>query len=338
MEENLSRRAFLGGAGTVALGICFVRSLSAFAADLKVTYGETEGQHWMVPYVASARNTWRDAGLDLDTHVFPTGRVGIDAMLAGKLDVCICTDTPFVYAAMRGLKPQLIAPYSNTSKGSQIAVRSDRIKTPLDLRGKTVATLMGGGGHYFLTRFMGAHNLPANAVKIVNMQPNNMVIALARGDVDALCWDPLTVQAAVEQSGGKVGLLDTSDSKKYFRQYCLMVGNEAFVKSRPDACDRIVAALQSAIGYIRENPAQSVQIMSTRSKITPQQSEQALADFTREIRFDEALMTALIAQSEWAIENKLAVRPAQDLRAMYRDLMYVQGAKKAVPGSVDLNA
>jgi ABC-type nitrate/sulfonate/bicarbonate transport system substrate-binding protein len=185
---------------------------------------------------------------------------------------------------------------------------------------------------------MGAHELPANAVKIVNMQPNNMVIALARGDVDALCWDPLTVQAAVEQSGGKVGVLDTSDSKKYFRQYCLMVGNEAFVKSRPDACDGIVAALQSAIGYIRDHPSDAVQIMSKRSKITPQQSEEALADFTREIRFDEVLMGALLAQSDWAIDNKLAVRPAQDLRAMYRGLMYVEGAKKAIPGSVELSA
>ncbi len=332
-----SRRRFVRDASLAVVGLSLGGALRAQSFE-KVSYGETEGQHWMVPYVASATNTWRAAGLDVQTHLFPTGRVGIDAMLAGKIDVCLCTDTPFVYAAMRGLKPRLVAPFSSTSKGSQIAVRSDRIKSAADLNGKTVATLTGGGGHYFLTRFMASKGLAPTAVRIVNMQPNNMVIALARGDVDALCWDPLTVRAAIDQSDGKVSILDTSDSGKYFKQYCLMVGNDAFVSARPDACDRVVVALQDAVVRIGQNPSQAVDFMTARSKITPQQSQEALADFNRAIRFDDALLDALVFQSDWAIEAKLATRPAGDLRQMYRDLFYLPGVRKAVPGGVDLKS
>jgi len=335
MKLRNSRRAFLIGAAATTVGVGLKGIPQAWAAT-PLSYGETEGQHWMVPYVASAKNTWRDAGLDVNTHVFPTGRVGIDAMLAGKLDVCICTDTPYVYAAMRGLKPRLVSPFSFTSKGSQIAVLTDRIKSPADLNGKAVATLMGGGGHYFLTRFLAAHHVTPNAVRIVNMQPNNMVIALTRGDVDALCWDPLTVRTAIVQGGGKVGLLDTSDSASYFRQYCLMIGNEAFVAAHPDACDAIVAALQAAIVSIQKDPAQAIQIMSARSKITTKQSEEAMADFVREIKFDDTLLNALVSQSEWAIENKLAVRPPQDLHKLYLDSFYLDGARKAIPGAVSV--
>src|ERR1700732_2719712 len=129
MNDELTRRRFTAIVAALSvLGLSRGRAALAQASE-KIVYAETEGYHWMVPYVASSLNTWKIAGLDCETVVFPSGRLGLDALLAGKADFGIATDTPFIYAAMRGLKPRIVVPYSTSSTGSQpLAVRAERIK------------------------------------------------------------------------------------------------------------------------------------------------------------------------------------------------------------------
>lgn len=337
MTRLPNRRKLLLAGGGVAVTTWLGSSVAAFARDLlKLTYGETEGPHWMVPYVASARQTWKDAGLDVTTVVFPTGRVGLEAMFGGRLDCCIATDTPFVYAALRGLKPRIVACYSATTRASAIAVRANRIKGPEDFKGKTVATLVGGGGHYFLTRYLDYHHVPIRDVKVINMQPNSMVLALDRGDVDALAWDTPTAHRAVSQGDGKVVRLATPDSEKYFRQYCLMLATDAFVRSHPETCDAIVVALQKAIEFIHAHPEAAVKIAAAREKVSLAEAHESLLEFTHEILFDKRMIEEFVKQADFAIANNLATRPATDLPTLFRSLLYLEGARKAVPGSIRL--
>ena len=334
MRNQLNRRTFLRSASLAAVSMI---APPAWAAELKkLSYGETEGPHWLVPYVASAKNMWAEAGLDVQTSVFPTGRVGLDALFAGRLDCCLTTDTPFVYAAMRGLTPKIIAPYSTTNAASAIAVRSDKIQQPDDFKGKTVATLAGGGGHYFLARFLAFHKLSTHDIKIINMQPNAMVLALSRGDVDALAWDTPTARAAIAQGAGGVALLNTADSAKYFRQYCLMLATDDLVTAHPAVCDAVVAALGHAVEFIHAHPAEAAQIMATREKVSLDVAQESLDAFHHEIRFDTRMIDEFVSQAEFAIANNLAARPKADLATLFRSLLYVDGARKAVPNAVDL--
>jgi ABC-type nitrate/sulfonate/bicarbonate transport system substrate-binding protein len=336
MRQVQRRRDFLlSAAGTIAsLGLCRTPSFATEA--MGINYGETEGLLWMVPYVASAEHTWQGAGLQVTTLVFPSGRVSLDALFAGKLDCCITTDTPFLLAAMRGLKPRILAPYSVTSSADAIAVRADRIKTPADFKGKTVASLAGGGGHYFLTRYLGFHHLNTSDIKVINMQPNAMALALGRGDVDALAWDTPTARAAIAQGNGKVVLLDTTDAAKYFRQYSLMLASDVFVRNRPTACDAIVVALQKAIDFVHAHPDDALKVVATRAKVGPDEARESLTEFHHEIKFDARLIDDLVHQAELAIENNLAAKPSGDLPTLFRDLLYLDGARKAAPGSVEI--
>lgn len=336
MRDAWNRREVLLAAVGAAVTTAMSRT-GAFAADLmQVNYGETEGPHWMVPYVASAEKTWAASGLQVTTSVFPTGRVALDAVFAGKLDCCITTDTPFVLAAMRGLRPRILAPYSATSAASAIAVRSDRIKSAADFKGKTIATLAGGGGHYFMSRYLGFNKMSPRDVKIINMQPPAMALALGRGEVDALSWDTPTARAAIAQGDGKVTIFDTKDSAKYFRQYCLMLANDSFVTAHPAACDAIVAALQKAIDFIGAHPDEAVTIMAAREKVGLPEAHESLTDFEHGIKINARLIDDLVHQAEFAIENNLAAKPRGDLAALFSELIYRDGARKAVPGSVEI--
>jgi len=335
MTSAYSRRGILGGMGAAA--VLSATGGAGLAQGLqRVIYAETEGFHWIVPYVASAKGTWVPAGVDLQTVVFPVGRLGMEACLSGKADFAICTDTPYVFAAMRGLKPQVVAPFSRNATGSKITVRNDRIRAPQDIKGKTVATVIGGGGHYFLTRFLKHYGMTVADVKLINLSPPEFVTAIARGDVDAFSWDLQAAVAGVERGQGKVSILDTSDSAKYFTALCLMMANEKVVKERPEACKAVVRALWSALAFAKANPEETVDIVSARTKTTKDASRTAIADFELDIRFDGDVVEALVEQSEWAIENRQAQRPAADLKAFYRDLMYVDGVRALSAGAVSI--
>jgi sulfonate transport system substrate-binding protein len=330
-----SRRNTLRFIGSLTASAALPR-LSQAQTKEKAVYAETEGFHWIVPYVASATDTWGQAGLALDTTVFPTGRNGIDAVLAGQADFGICTDTPFITASLRGLKPVIIAAYAKTSTGNRIIVRSDRVRTAAEFRGKTVATVIGGAGHYLLTRFLSAKGVPAGEVKVINMSPPDMVNALAKGDIDAFAWDTQSGKVAVTRGEGKVAFFDTSDSPKYFWSHCLMIASESVVKTKPEMCSRVARALQTSIDYCNANPAKVVEIVAKRTRTDLPTAKDAIADFQLGMTFDQNLMADMEQQAQWSIDNKFSPKPAADLKAHLRGLIYLDAVRAVRPAAVTI--
>jgi NitT/TauT family transport system substrate-binding protein len=257
-------------------------------------------------------------------------------MLAGQADVSIAVDTPFILPAMRGLQPILIAPFSRSGTSARMTVRTDRIDSPEDFRGKTVTTLMGTGTHYFLRQFLRHHGIDEKEVKTINLPPPDMVTALARGDVDAMAWDMQTGLIAVERGSGNVGFLPTPDSGSYWRIHSLMLARKELVDDRPELCDRISMALKLAADVIANDPGRAQQIVAERTKSTIDKTREGMADFDFRLRFDDELLDDLVGQAEWQIENGVATRPADDLRQFFLDHFYMEGFRKHVPDGVTI--
>jgi ABC-type nitrate/sulfonate/bicarbonate transport system substrate-binding protein len=259
-------------------------------------------------------------------------------MLSGQTDFAISTDTPFVYAAMRGLRPIVIAAYSRSTGGAVLVARIDRIKSPADFAGKAVATPTGGGGHYYLTRYLNYHKIALRDVKIINMSPADSVNALVRGDVDAVSWDRRASNTAVERGEGKIAIVDYADAPKYFHQHCLMLANEKAVKEKPETCRLVVRALKAGVDFARSNPDQVIEIVAKRTKTTPAETKMGVADFELIMNLDDPVVRDMVVQSEWAIENKLAERPAgvSDLTAFYKSHIYANAMRAEVPGGFSI--
>ncbi|MBM3572839.1 MAG: hypothetical protein FJX52_10875 [Alphaproteobacteria bacterium] len=338
MNSIIDRRDILKGLGAAG-ALAAWPGAGAFAQGApKFRYSETEGYHWVVPYVCSGIDGWRKAGLDPQITVFTTGRLGLEAMLSGQTDFAISTDTPFIYAAMRGLRPMVVAAYSRSTGGAPICVRNDRIKTPQDFKGKTIATPTGAGGHFYLTRYLDFHKIALREVKIINMSPADGINALVRGDVDALSWDRGASNAAVERGQGKISIVDTSEAEKYFRQHCLMIANEKIVKEQPETCRLVVRALKSAVDFMKTNQEKVIEIVAARTKTSAAETKIGVADFDPVMLFDDLLLRDMAVQSEWAFENKLAQRPSggPDMAAFYRSHLHFEGMRAEVPGGVKL--
>jgi sulfonate transport system substrate-binding protein len=335
---KLDRRAFLSGASATGVTV-LSRVGEANAQQTKATlaYGST-GYTWAVTFVAEALGTWKGAGVDLSVLDFPTGRESMQALIAGSAEFSASTDTPFIFAALQGLKPIILVNYSRYSRDMKIVVRKESGIDPLvpaSLKGKKIATRIGTSGQYMLAKYLQMAGLANKDVTMIDMSPNDMTIATVRGDVDGFSWTNQAAIIADKQAPGKVAVMTQEGLDKYFQSHQLLLTSERVARERPQLAAAAVRALSEAEARIASDPGWP-SLISARVRASPQEITEATRDFEFKISFDERFVDDLVAQAEWAIASGLSPRPAGDLRTLLRGLIHEGPVKTMHPGRVTI--
>lgn len=334
----MDRRRFLAVQGLAAAGLVGgLSSRLAFAAgNTAVTIAESEGHSWAVPFVADADGLWARNGLDATTSHFTSGRLTLEAVLAGKADFATTTDSVVALAALQGHKPVVFAEFANSSTQMLVAARKDKgITKPADLRGKRIGTFFGSAGHFYLNQYLKLHGLTPKDVSIVNLRPQDMVSALAQGSIDAFNWDWWAAEAAAKQEGkGNVIVLSTEGVNTVYTSHFLLVTNEKTAKEKPQALQAAVRALIDAESVFKKDFNRAVTVLADRTKGTVESSRNGLERNHTEVQLAPRLIEDLIANGEWAINEKIAQAPATDLRTLYKGLIDTSALKAVDPARV----
>ena len=303
-----------------------------------LAYGST-GYTWAVTFVAEALGTWKNAGVDLSVVDFPTGRESMQALLAGSAEFSASTDTPFIFAALQGLKPLILVNYSRYSRDMKIVVRKEGgidPMAPASLKGKKIATRVGTSGQYMLAKYLEMAGLSIKDVTVIDMSPNDMTIATVRGDVDGFSWTSQAAVVADRQAPGKVAVMTQEGLEKYFQSHQLLLTSERVVREKPQlAAAAAVKALFDAEARMASDPNWA-SLIAARVRTTPEEITAATKDFEFKIDFDERFIDDLVAQAEWAIAAGLSKKPEGDLRALLRSLVYTGPVKAAHPERVTI--
>jgi sulfonate transport system substrate-binding protein len=335
---TLGRRTFLSGLAASGLAsLSGARSASAQQMKATLAYGST-GYTWAVTFVAEALGTWKNAGVDLSVVDFPTGRESMQALLAGSAEFSASTDTPFIFAALQGLKPLILVNYSRYSRDMKIVVRKEGgidPMTPASLKGKKIATRVGTSGQYMLAKYLEMAGLSIKDVTVIDMSPNDMTIATVRGDVDGFSWTSQAAVVADRQAPGKVAVMTQEGLEKHFQSHQLLLTSERVVREKPQLAAAAVKALFDAEARMASDPNWAA-LIAARVRTTPQEITAATKDFEFKIGFDERFIDDLVAQAEWAIAAGLSKKPEGDLRALLRSLVYTGPVKAAHPERVTI--
>lgn len=335
---GISRRQVLGGAAALAAST----GIPAFAqARTKATlaYGST-GYTWASTFLAEALGTWEANGIDLSVVDFPTGRESMQAVIAGSAEYSTSTDTPFVFAALQGLKPIAFLNYSRYTHDMKVVVRKDGSidpASPAALKGKRVATRVGTSGQYMLAKYLEMAKLTLKDVTVIDMSPNDMSVALIRGDIDAFAWTGQAALVAEKQSNGKTMTMKQDGLEKLFQSHQLMLTSERVVKEKPELLNAAVKAIFAAEEYM-EKDANWAEKIAPRVKAPAAEIKEACSTFQFKTMFDNRFLDDLVAEAEWAIGAGISRKPAQDLRALFRGLIYEAPVKAYKPDRVTLSA
>ncbi|GLV92855.1 hypothetical protein Slala04_43090 [Streptomyces lavendulae subsp. lavendulae] len=210
-------------------------------------------------HVAQERGLWSAEGIDATVTTQPTGRDALNAVLGGQAQLGVVGDLPAVTAALGGRDLRIVADLSRFSDW-RLLTRSDRAITGFAaLKGRKVGVPQGTNVEYALSRMLASVQLTAADVTVVNLAPNQVTSALARGDIDAGVTFPSFYEAARTALGERYAELAFTG----YTARTLLVAGPRTSDETTAAVLRTVLRAQREIG---EDPARARQAVVAQSK------------------------------------------------------------------------
>ncbi len=215
---------------------------------------------------------------------FDSGANVNTAMIADSVDIGLAGSSPVA----AGLSDPLDIPYKvpwiydviGTAE-SLVATKDSGVTDVAGLVGKKVGTPFGSTAHYSLLAAMELAGVDPTKVKIVDLEPPDILAAWQRGDIDAAyVWNPTlaelrdsgTVLATSEELAGQGRL--TAD---------LAVVTTAFAEKYPDVMQTWLDMQTKAVTLYKEDPQAAAEAVARQLNITP---EEALAQMDELILLD----------------------------------------------------
>jgi ABC-type nitrate/sulfonate/bicarbonate transport system substrate-binding protein len=278
-----NRRSFLklagiGGTSLLTAGLWPSRARAA-TRSINLFMG-TSPDHANI-WVAHQKGFFAAENLEAKIRLFPSGSAATDAFRAGVAEFVACGDIP----AMRlweVMGTKYIAPVAYDYQTPVFMVKS-AIMTVEDLRGKTIATRFGSTFELMIDMMSRKLNIPAGTFKVINMEPNDMVITLDRGDIDGFIWGSPMEARSKQISGNKVRLFVRGKDVGFPNVVCMNTRAD-LIKNDPALVQDFVRAQMKASDWCMANKEETSEIVAKAIKLEPEVAKMTYAmDFTTKL-------------------------------------------------------
>jgi NitT/TauT family transport system substrate-binding protein len=217
-------------------------------------------------FVARDQGFFRKQGLDVDLVYVSSAPVALASIAHGDSQINTGSTSGAILGAMAGgLDLVFIAGLVNKLTGT--IVTSPDIKTPADLKGKTIGVTSIGGGNWVFTMLALEHwKLDAKRDNIsIRVMGNDAVRAqsIMTGAIDATQLSTYSYATALKRQGYRI-LADLPDLGIPF-QGTTVFARRSFVNQYPETAEKILTALVEAIAFIQD-PANKAAVMRSLAK------------------------------------------------------------------------
>ena len=259
-------------------------------------------------HVAQAKGYFAKQGLQVAIQVHPFGKPALTALLEKRADLATCTQTPVVFAALKGQRVSILATISESTRATALIARADAgIAGPKDLGGRRIGVTSGSSGEFFLDTLLLRHRVERSTVRIVNLPPDELADAIANGELDAVVlWNPL-LGATEKRLGGLARAFYVDDL--YLETFDL-VSRPDFVESHPLTIQRLLRGLVEADDLFARAPAEAKSAALAEIGRGAPESLAGFDQFDFRIQLYESLLALMDEEARWAIRGRLANRPA----------------------------
>ena len=200
-------------------------------------------------HVAQMKGYYLKVGLDVTAQTHQMGKAALQSVLDGKADFATVAETPIMFAIMRGEKISIIATINTSNKDMAIIARKDKdILIPLDLKGKTVATIFGTNGEFFMDTLTAMNGLSRKQMNVINLPPEALLDALTSGKVDAISiWNPVLTQAQRKLGDGGIAFY----GEDIYTQTYNVVSTTEYIRKNPLKVKKILIIIESDLRWMR---------------------------------------------------------------------------------------
>ncbi len=281
--------------------------------------------------IARHEGYFLDEGLSVRFKRNAAGKVSLQDLLEGRVDVITIADTPIAYKAFERTDFVILSAITHTDRiAGAVARRDHGIDDPRALAGRRVGLFKGTASDYLLDTYLLAFGLDPAAVTTVDLRPRQLVKALLDGRVDAIfTWQP-HVHTALRRLGANAYRLPTDGMKVLDWQ---LVAMRRYVESNPDVAIKLLRALDRAMSFLHENRQRSMDIFAAESGIARDVVAALWDDFSFGLYLSESLLINLEDQARWALGAGKLHAPAIP---NYLDLVHSQALRAVRPDAITL--
>ncbi len=285
--------------------------------------------------VAIDKGFFEKEGIAVDVKEFTAGKFALQAMIGGSLDLVTPAEFPITLAVLGGEKLSILTEVNETAGGFPMVLRKEGetfdAKTYFAKKRK-IGTSFGGGAEFFTADFFRKYNISPSQYELVNLKPEDMPIALANGDVDGVAIHEPFAHLAIQKTGeDKVFAVKSDD---LYSETLVLTANTNWVSQNEETVEKFLRALKKAEDFIKKNPEESMDIVSSFTKLDKETLRSIWPNLTLSLNLDKKLVPTMQKEAQWAkdtgkIKNETAI-------PNFRDNIFEAPLKKVSPSAVEL--
>lgn len=252
--------------------------------------------------------------VDVQWLPFDSGRDVNTAMVSGGIDVGLAGSVPVSTGIAQDLPYQVYYVHDVIGDNEALAVKADAgITSMSDLVGKKVGVPFGSTTHFSLLSALEQEGIESSEVTILDLQPNDMLAAWQRGDIDGgFVWQPNLTKMV--EADGEILVTAKQLAEDGIVTADLGIVSTEFAQTYPDFLASYVETLNEATAFYRESPEEAAAAISEEIALSPEESltvmnelvwldadEQASADYLGTPEAPGALSQVLKDSAEFMV-------------------------------------
>jgi sulfonate transport system substrate-binding protein len=256
--------------------------------------------------IAGDQGFFSKQGIEVKVKYYASGKLALGGMFSGEVDLATPAGTPIVFSSFERSDFSIVATIGSSDNDPKIIARKDRgIQKPGDLRGKCIATQKASAVHFFLHSFLIKNGLSEKDIKLSFKHPDELVPALANGEIDAFSMREPYVSRAKALLRENIILFE--EPGLHLKTYNLVAFN-TFLKDRPQAIKSVLKALIKSEEFVKKYPEHAQRIVSSKTGVKESEIAGLWPNSRFEISLEQSLLISLENVARWAIRNKLTDR------------------------------
>lgn len=265
---------------------------------LKVGVGRTA----VLVYVAQEQGFFTENGLDVTIDPFDAGKLAMDAMLNGEVDIATASSSVLVSHSFDRNDIKTFGAIA-TFQIQELLARTDHgISQTSDLKGKKIGITKSSAGEAALGRFLVFNELSFQELEIVDLNPTEIEERIINGEIDAaLVWEPHPYNIKKALGDKVVSWPGDSDQDSTF----LLITKSEWITAYPSKAERLLTALLQAEQYVNRNKKDTQLFVIELFNYDPDYLEAVWPKYTYSVGLSQKLILAMEDEARWRIENQL---------------------------------
>lgn len=245
--------------------------------------------------LADKQGYFAEQGLKPEIQLLESGP-DINGMIAGgSAPISFTGNQPAIILASNNVGVKVVAPLAQIG-GTQAIVGGKNLilNSAKDLEGKTIGIPSGADVIMAIQKMADELGVDFQKIKFVNLAPSDAVVALEKGEIDAMaCWEPFVTKAI--NNGGKLlfsGMKSDLPEKKgdvnWMSVHTGMLVTDDYLSKNPETIEKLIAALKKATDFINSNREEAVKVLAPELRVTEAELTEIMSRNSYSMEVDES--------------------------------------------------